>query len=156
MKTFNKISKVLKLVGLVTMTLMLANCAKDKNNNTVQTVGGYQLINNTCYQTINGTRQVVNQALCNGVGSYIMQGNICYMVVNGQYIQQPNTMACNNSMYNGYNTGYNTGYNNGNVIVQYCSGPHTDGATTVNCGVNFNCSGYTLYNSNTGQTVRCQ
>lgn len=153
MKTFNTISKVLKLVGLVTMTLMLTNCAKDKNNNTVQAVGGYQLINNTCYQTINGVQQPVNQALCNGAGSYVMQGNICYRVVNGQYIQQPNTMACSNSVYN---TGINNGINTGNIISQYCSGPYTDGTRTVNCGVDFNCTNFTLYNSSTGQITRCQ
>ncbi|MBV2169472.1 MAG: hypothetical protein KUL82_12270 [Bdellovibrio sp.] len=143
MKTKNMMSKVFKVIALVTMTLGLANCSKDNGNSTV-TTSGYQMINNLCYQNINGALTQVNTSLCSNVnGSYQMINNLCYQVVNGQYIQQANTQMC---MYNNYNNGYTT---------QVCNGPHTDGSQWVNCGTQFNCSGYTLYNQS-GQIVRCQ
>lgn len=146
MKTNTVFAKILKVVGLISMTLMLANCAKDKTTATVPTVGTYQMINNLCYQNVNGTmQQVANTALCNqGAGSYVMSGNTCYQVVNGQYIPQANTYLCTN------NTNMNGGY-----MTQVCSGMYTDDRTWVNCGVQMSCSGYTLRNQ-AGQIVRCQ
>lgn len=150
MKTRNVISKILKVVGLISMSLMLVNCAKDKGNNNAAppttTVGTYQMINNLCYQNVNGTlQQVANTSLCtaNGAGSYQMINNICYQLVNGQYVPQANAALCTNSG------------NNGGVMTQVCSGPHTDGVQWVTCGTQFNCAGYTLYNQS-GQVVRCQ
>ncbi len=147
MKTNSIVSKILKIVGLISMTMMLVNCAKDKGNNTqtvTPTVPVYQMINNLCYQNVNGVlQQVANTALCNqAAGTYQMINNICYQLVNGQYVPQANTALCANSQI---------GVNQS----QICSGPHTDGYQWVNCGTQMNCAGYTLYNQ-TGQIVRCQ
>lgn len=148
MKTGNMISKILKVLGLISMSLMLANCAKDKGNNNAvtTTVGTYQMINNLCYQNVNGTlQQVANTSLCTtGAGSYQMINNMCYQLINGQYVPQANTALCTNN-----------GFNTGGIVAQVCSGPHTDGMQWVTCGTQFNCAGYTLYNQS-GQIVRCQ
>lgn len=154
MRTKNMISKILKACALISMTLMLANCAKDKGNNTVATAttGTYQMINNVCYQNINGTlQQVANTSLCTttGAGSYQMINNTCYQLVNGQYVPQVDTNLC---MMNGYN---NNGFNTGGIVTQVCNGQYTDGMQWVSCGTQFNCSGYTLYNQQ-GAIVRCQ
>lgn len=147
MKTKSVVSQILKIVGLISMTMMLVNCAKDKGNSTqtvTPTVPTYQMVGNLCYQNVNGVlQQVANTALCTqGAGTYQMINNICYQLVNGQYVPQANTALCANSQ-------------NGVYQSQVCSGPHTDGQQWVNCGTQMNCAGYTLYNQ-TGQIVRCQ
>lgn len=146
MKTINMVSKFFKAIALLTMTLGLANCAKNNGSNTTTTVGAYQLINNVCYQNTNGTLVQVAPNLCTTAGQYQMINNTCYQLVNGQYVPQANTSLCTMNNY---------GYNTGGYSTQVCNGSFTDGYQWVNCGTQFNCSGYTLYNQQ-GQIVRCQ
>lgn len=173
MKNLNIVSKIFKALSLVAITLLLANCGKD-NKNSTNIVGAYQMTNGICYQNVNGQLiQQPNTSLCNGTGSYTMQNGICYQNVNGQLIQQANTSLCNNNggsyvLQNGIcyqningqmiqqaNTSLCNQNNTGGYQTMVCSGPHTDGMQWVQCGTQFNCAGYTLYNQN-GQIVRCQ
>lgn len=176
MKTNNMISKVFKMVALLSMTLLLANCSKN-NGSSSTTVGTYQMMNGICYQNVNGQLiQQSNTNLCynNGANGYQMMNGICYQNVNGQLIQQSNTNLCYNNggtgsyqLINGQcyqningqltvapNYSYCNG-NNGGYNTQVCNGPYTDGYQWVQCGTQFNCSGYTLYNQSY-QIVRCQ
>ncbi|WII70810.1 hypothetical protein QJS83_10095 [Bdellovibrio sp. 22V] len=143
MKTKNMILNFFKALFLTAMTLTLVNCSKDSNSGNTVTTGYYMGANGICYAQ------------------------------NGQ--QMPNTSYCYNN--NGYNTGYTwqangtcvqtstgmqvpvnycqtNGYNNGTATM-VCQGPHTDGYQWVQCGTQFNCAGYTLYNQSM-QIVRCQ
>lgn len=151
MKTKTVISKILKVIGIISMTMMLVNCAKDKSTRNptqpvVTTTPVYQMVGNLCYQNVNGVlQQVSNTALCTqaqGAGTYQMINNICYQLINNQYVPQANTALCTNAQ-------------TGGVAGQVCNGPHTDGYQWVNCGTQMNCAGYTLYNQS-GQIVRCQ
>ncbi|WP_295905960.1 hypothetical protein [uncultured Bdellovibrio sp.] len=176
MKTLNLVSKIFKALSLVAITLLLANCSKDNKSST--TVGAYQLVNGICYQNVNGQLvQQSNTALCNNAGGYQLINGMCYQNVNGQLIQQANTSLCTSStgsyqLVNGvcyqningqliqqantslcYNNG---GYNNGGYQTMVCTGAYTDGYQIAQCGTQFNCSGYTLMNVQTGQIVRCQ
>ncbi|MEK2644724.1 hypothetical protein [Bdellovibrio sp. BCCA] len=173
MKTLNIVSKIFKALSLVAMTLLLANCSKDNKSST--TVGTYQLVGNICYQNVNGQLiQQSNTSLCyNNGGSYVMQNGICYQNVNGQLIQQANTSLCTSSTgsyqyingicyqnVNGQliqqaNTSLCSTYNNGGYQTMVCSGYYYDSIRWWNCGVEANCSGYTLMNQQ-GQIVRCQ
>ncbi len=144
MKTNNLIAKILRVVSLLSIALFMANCARDNNNNSTGMVGAYQMINNMCYQNVNGTlQQVANQSLCYQAGNYQMINNVCYQVINGQYVPQSNSALCMG------------GLGGGGITTQVCNGQYTDGMQWVNCGTQFNCSGYTLYNQS-GQVVRCQ
>lgn len=77
-------------------------------------------------------------------GLYQMINNTCYQLVNGQYVPQADSSLCTTE------TGTSPSY-----VSQVCTGPHTDGLQWVNCGAEFNCAGYTLYNQQ-GQIVKCQ
>lgn len=176
MKT-NVVYKIFKALSLVAMTLMLANCSKNNKSTPAAAPTAYQMMNGTCYQNVNG--QMVpqtNVALCSGTtaGQYIMVNGTCNQVVNGQYVPQANTSLCSTTsgqytMMNGicyqvvngqYIPQANTNVcmnstNTGGYQTMVCNGPHTDGMQWVQCGTQFNCAGYTLYNQY-GQIVRCQ
>lgn len=153
--------KSFKVVSLVLMTIVLANCAKSggsSNNNNAN--NGYVWQNGQCYQNVNG--QLIHQPntnLCNtnnGIGNgYVWQNGQCYQNVNGQMIYQQNTALCNNG-------------SNGGNIGQLCQGYYYDstgrtalctegavGITAQGNAIVLDCSGYTLYNQNS-QIVTCQ
>ncbi|KYG62736.1 hypothetical protein AZI87_15755 [Bdellovibrio bacteriovorus] len=173
MKTNNIFSKIFKALALVSLSVFLVNCSKDNKSSTTNT--GYVMQNGICYQNVNGQLiQQANTSLCYNSGNgYVMQNGLCYQNINGQLIQQANTSLCytNTGSYvyqngmcyqyvNGQyiqqaNTSLCSGYNTGGYTTQVCNGYHTDGYQWVNCGVQFNCSGYTLMNQS-GQITRCQ
>lgn len=171
-----------KIVSLIAMTALLANCSKgNSGGSTVTTVGTYQMVNNICYQNLNGVMTQVAPNLCSNSGSYQMMNGVCYQLVNGQYVQQSNTALCSTSAnsyqflngicYQVVNGQYiqqpNTTLCSSTSTTQLCNGYYTDGSRMALCtegasGISYSgttlvmdCSGYTLYNQQ-GQIVRCQ
>lgn len=180
MKTKRVTGILLKVLSAITLLAGIANCSKSNNNSGYGYAGnGYQMINNVCYQNINGVQQPVATNLCMmGANPYQMINNQCYQMINGQPGQVVSPNLCyNNTGYNsGYNNGYNTGYNGGygtsicqrsytttyQYPVQVCQGMFHDNSRQINCGypdpatgMVVNCSGCTLYNQN-NQIVTCQ
>lgn len=184
MKTKYMISAVLKTFIFVALAFGIANCAKSNNNGNISMANGYRLVNNICYQSMNGVSMPASSpTACSQVNApiYQMTNGICYQMINGQPVQQPNQAACSTTGagYGAYGNcapqlvngqyvqqpycnqgstypGYGlTGGAGAGVVTQVCMGPYTDGNQWVNCGTQMNCSGYTLYNQSM-QFVRCQ
>jgi hypothetical protein len=134
----------MKMLLLSLSVLVLGfGCARESNNssnnnNIVNT--GYQM--NTygqCVQTSTG--QIVQSNLCtNGLntGYQLNQFGQCVQASTGQQVQY--------SFCQQGNTG----------VGQQCYGNYMYNGQIYACGIQYNCSGYTVTNPQTGQSVYCK
>lgn len=158
MKTNYMISTVLKALTFVTLAFGITNCNKSNNNGNVGLANGYRLVNNVCYQTMNGVSMPAgNPSICTQMNApmYQMNGGICYQIIpNGQPIQQQNTMLCTTNGTGAYGA---TGpcapqMINGQYVQQpYCNSGM--GGTNGMYGMGQVCSGY--YHDQNNQTATC-
>jgi hypothetical protein len=186
MKAYNTVSKYLKAMSLVLMTLILANCGKSDNggsaaatnnayvitngqcyyNGAVQTalqtcqsaaVQGYGWYNGACYQVGGGVYNSVATTSCAGITGYQMINGQCYQMVNGAQTVV-NYSLCTSSTVGG--TQLCNGLYQADNIYVYCQegGPSyaTMGNTPYGYGYTMDCSGLTLMNSQTYTRVTCQ
>jgi len=133
-----------KLLLSLSFVVLAFGCAKESNNsnnnNGVYTMNQY----GQC-QSTNGA--IVQSNLCAGVynnnyntGYQMNQMGQCIQTSNGQVVQYS---FC---QQNGYNNGYG----------QQCYGNYSYNGQVYACGIQYNCSGYTVINVQTGQSVYCQ
>ncbi len=133
-----------KLILLLSMSVIAFSCAKkDDNNNRAPIVGSQQYVfqaNNQCYDQINNIP--VNPTLCQNAASSIYS---CIVTATGQ----PAPLSSCQNQAGGFGGG----------VAQQCYGAYTYNQggtlTTVQCGIQVNCSGQVLISQQTNQQVRC-
>lgn len=153
-----------KLILLFSLAVLGFSCAKKDNNNNTTPVYVFQQ-NGTCLDQTNNV--IVAQNLCSNAGyTYNVNGQ-CIQTSTGQIVTptlcQTNTL--NNGTYTYANGGCYVTATGQQVPVTYCQqsggqqcyGPYIypgDGRV-YQCGTQYNCSGQTMTNAQTGQQVRC-
>lgn len=136
MKAYYSVSKFLKAMSLIAMTLVLANCGKSDGGGGSNNANSY-VANNQCY--INGAVQTALSACQSVAGTYYgYVGNQCYQVGAGVYQVAPSYSSCTNSTGGYY---YQNGlcYQNGQQVnAQLCATNSTGGGVQI-------CNGMQLY-----------
>lgn len=126
MKTQMMITKIFKVLGLVALTLTLANCAKsDGGSGTTAAVNTYQISGGKCYsRDANGNLTQVDYANCNTTGTitYEMISNICYQVQGTVRTPLASTAQC---LTNGTGTCDGQYFTMNNMIIKCQKGSGT-------------------------------
>lgn len=163
MKTNTLIYKIFKVMSLIAMTVVLANCGKSDNGGGGSSYNSaYTVTNSQCY--LNGTVQTALSACQNAATIYYgYVGGTCYQVGQGTYVTAATT-SCSGVTSSGYQyingLCYQTvnGYQNQvdpslcSSSGTLCNGYYTDGYSIAQCteGV----SGYSYTTVQTSYGVR--